>query len=316
MMKSIDAEQVHRICEFSRLIDRLAQLHQQPTDEMRDLLLTQPAAAASPEMNNSFFIRAAWQHDRVMGAKIISIIPANSATNLPVIQAVYVLLDGQNGLPLAAIDGTVMTYYKTAADSALGARYLARQAVATMLMVGAGAMAPYLIKAHRAVRPSISRILLWNRTTRGAVDLAERLNNGEIEVEAVENLANAVKQADLICCATRTTAPLIKGQWLRAGTHVDLVGAFTPDMREVDDQAIRRSRLFVNSRLTTIGEIGELMIPIKNGVINADDVLADHYDLCQNKHPGRTSDQEITVFKNGGGGHIDLMTARFIYEHS
>ena len=312
-MKSIDAEQVHRICEFSRLIDGLSQLHQQPTEEMRDLLLTQPTAA---ESDNSFFIRAAWQHDRAMGAKIISIIPANSANDLPAIQAVYVLLDGKNGLPLAAIDGTVMTYYKTAADSALGARYLARQEVETMLMVGAGDMAPYLIDAHQAVRPSIRKILLWNRTTRGAFELAGRLKTGKIQVEVIENLAAAVKQADLICCATRTTEPLIKGQWLRAGTHVDLVGAFTPDMREADDQTIRRSRLFVNSRLTTIGEIGELMIPIKNGVISEADVLADHYDLCRNKHPGRTSDQEITVFKNGGGGHVDLMTARFIYEQS
>ncbi len=315
-MKSINAEQVHRICEFSKLIDGLAKLHQQPADETRDLLLTQPTAAESPEMNNSFFIRAAWQHDHAMGAKIISIIPANSANNLPVIQAVYVLLDGQNGLPLAAIDGTVMTYYKTAADSALGARYLARHEVETMLMVGAGDMAPYLIDAHQAVRPSIRKILLWNRTIRGAFELAGRIKTDKIQVEVSENLSTAVRQADLICCATRTTEPLIKGQWLRAGTHVDLVGAFTPDMREADDQTIRRSRLFVNSRLTTISDIGELMIPIKNGVISEADVLADHYDLCQNKHPGRTSDQEITVFKNGGGGHMDLMAARFIYEQS
>lgn len=319
-MRLIDAEQVHRICQFPQLIERLAQLHQQPTDEMQDLLLTQPT---TNEADNSLFIRAAWQHGRAMGAKIISIMPANSIkAALPATHAVYVLLDGDNGQPLAVIDGTVMTHYKTAADSALGARYLARQDVQTMLMVGSGGIAPYLIKAHQTVRPSIKKILLWNRTTSKAEQLAKDLpqsqeyQESQVEVEVVEDLSAAVQQADLICCATRTTTPLIKGQWLRPGVHVDLVGAFTATMREADDLAIQRSMLFVNSRLTTIGEIGELIIPMKNGTISEADVLADYYDLCQGTHPGRVGDDDITILKNGGGGHMDLMTARFIYEQS
>ena len=171
-------------------------------------------------------------------------------------------------------------------------------------------MAPYLIEAHCTVHPQIEEIRIWNRSVGRRDALLDEINNGR-HAEAAEDLAEAVAWADLVCCATMASEPLIQGQWLRPGTHLDLVGAFRKDMREADDEALRRAQVFVDSRKTTIGEIGELVIPMEAGVISEEDVLGDLYDLCANK-TGRQNPKDITLFKNGGGGHLDLMTARHI----
>ncbi len=194
----------------------------------------------------------------------------------------------------------------------MGASYLARDTVRSMLMVGAGGMAPHLIAAHCAARPSITSVHIWNRTPSRAERVASDIHLEGVSVDCVQDLEPSVRQADLISCATMSKQPLVKGAWLKPGAHLDLVGAFTPDMREADDEAVDVGTLFVDSRQTTIDEIGELIIPIRNGTISESDVVADLYDLCRGKHPGRTSDSEITVFKNGGGGHLDLMTTRFL----
>ena len=178
-------------------------------------------------------------------------------------------------------------------------------------MVGAGGLAPQLVRAHLAARPSINSVRIWNRSADRRDALVQVLAD-EIDTAPVDDLAQAVAAADIVSCATMTTLPLIHGAWLQPGTHLDLVGAFTPDMREADDEAIRRARIFVDSRQTTVGEIGELMIPIAHGVITENDVLADHYQLCHGT-AGRTASDQITLFKNGGGGHLDLMTARHVF---
>ena len=171
-------------------------------------------------------------------------------------------------------------------------------------------MAPHLIEAHCTVHPQIEEIRIWNRSVGRRDALLDEINNGR-QAEAADDLAEAVARADLVCCATMTSEPLIQGEWLRPGTHLDLVGAFRKDMREADDEALRRAQVFVDSRKTTIGEIGELVIPMEAGVISEEDVLGDLYDLCANK-TGRQDPKDITLFKNGGGGHLDLMTARHI----
>ncbi|MBT8249962.1 MAG: hypothetical protein KJN81_06835 [Acidimicrobiia bacterium] len=257
-------------------------------------------------------IRAAWQSGQALGVKLATIFPGN--TELPSVHGVYVLFDGSNGSPVAIIDGTWLTWFKTSCDSALAADYLARSDAGHMLMVGAGAMAPHLIKAHLSVRPSIKDVVIWNRTPERASELASALaaELDGVSVSAVTDLESAVGEADVISSATMTVDPLIYGDWLQPGTHLDLVGAYTPGMREADDVAIARTRVFVDSRDTTIGEIGELIDPIANGTITEADVLADLYQLCQGSLAGRTSDDEITLFKNGGGGHLDLMTAQFV----
>jgi ornithine cyclodeaminase len=241
------------------------------------------------------------------------VFPDNPTTNgLPSVQAVVVLFDGATGQPLALIDGTELTYRKTAADSALGSRFLSRPDSRTMLMVGAGGLAPHLIAAHRAVRPSIERVVVWNRTRAKA----ERLVDDGIAGDVADDLAVAVAAADIVCTATLTKEPLVRGEWLRAGAHVDCVGAYLPDHREIDDEAVRRAEIFVDSRLATLSEGGDLVIPIAAGVIAPSDVRADLYELSQGVHAGRAPEdfETITLFENCGGGHLDLMVARHLFQ--
>jgi ornithine cyclodeaminase len=224
------------------------------------------------------------------------------------VQAVYLLFDGTNGAPLALIDGTELTYRKTAADSALGSRLLSRRDASTLLMVGAGGLAPHLVAAHRAVRPSIERVLLWNRTRARAEASA-----ADLGAEVIDDLGTAVPQADIVCTATMTAEPLIEGRWLRPGAHLDLVGAFLPDHREVDDEAVLRAQLYVDTREVTSVEDGDLAIPLAAGTITLADIRADLYELCRGDLAVDRGPDTITLFENGGGGHLDLMTAEHLW---
>jgi ornithine cyclodeaminase len=315
-MRFFDAEQVHSACAYRDLVAALKRYHQSDIDEVGDQLLSQPAAAGGEDI---MFLRSAWQRGQALGTKVITGCWNNPSTNgLPAVHAIYCLFSGEDGRPLAVLDGTALTLRKTAADSALGASYLARDDVGTMLMVGAGAMAPHLIMAHAAMRPSITEVAVWNRSPEKAEavisDLEGRQAAPGLAFKVAKDLESAVRRADLVCTATRTEEPIIKGAWLKPGAHLDLVGAYKKEMREADDEAIRIASIFVNSRTSTIEDIGEIAIPIATGVIAEQDILADHVDLARGLHPGRTSSDEITLFKNGGGGHLDLMTARFVAE--
>jgi ornithine cyclodeaminase len=241
--------------------------------------------------------------------------PANLADGtLPAVQAVCVLFDGSNGKPLAVMDGTEITHWRTAADSALGAKYLAGPGPNTLLVVGAGEMAAWLVRAHRTVRPSLSRVLIWNRTMARAEGLAARLQQEGIDAETVGDLDSAVGQADLITTCTRSHQPLIKGKYLRPGVHLDLVGGYTPQTREADDEAARLARVFVDRRESAFDGVGDILQPIANGAIKATDVLGDLYDLAAGTVAGRLRSQDITFFKNAGGGHLDLMTCEAIFQ--
>ena len=244
-----------------------------------------------------------------MGTKIVTVMPMNpkGSSGLPTGQAAYVLCDGENGRPLALIDGTALSHFKTAADSALGAKLLAREDAKTLLMVGAGALAPYMIQAHRSVRPSINRVLIWNRTRQKAENLAP-ICGGEV----AHDFQEAVGLADIICCATASTNPIVMGNWLKPGVHLDLVGGFTPDMRECDDVAVRRCRLFVDSWMFGVDQPGDIADPLRRGVITKDKIEGDLFDLCRPNVKIHRRNEDLTLFKNGGGGHLDLFTALFI----
>ena len=308
-MNIVDAAEMQAIASYSDLVDWLREGHLEAVDAMDDLMLTQPA---SKEGDDTLLVRAAWQRGKTIGIKLITIFPGNTAgADVPAIQAIYVLFDGGDGRPLASLDGTELTYWKTAADSALGTRLLAREDCESLLMVGAGAQAPYLIRAHCAVRPSIRRVTIWNRTTAKGEALADSRPVEGVEFGSVTDLKTAAGAADLICCATASEAPLVLGAWLRPGQHLDLVGGFKPAMRETDDEALDRSRVFVDARETTVEVCGDLCKPIAAGTFSPDNVEGDLFDLCRKGLARERETEDITLFKNGGGGHLDLMTASY-----
>jgi ornithine cyclodeaminase/alanine dehydrogenase-like protein (mu-crystallin family) len=301
----LDGDDVARLLPYADLVDALAAGHRGEPALTRRVVFGPDGSA------DTFLGLPAWLPGEAIGTKLVTVFPANPTAGRPSVQALYVLFDGATGGPLALIDGTELTYRKTAADSALGARFLARDDATTLLMVGAGGLAKHLIAAHRAVRPSLERVLVWNRTRSKAEAVA-----ADVGATVVDSLASAVADADVISTATMAAEPLVEGRWLRPGTHLDLVGAFQPDHREVDDDVVVRAELYVDHRDATLTEDGDLVIPLRAGLIRPEDVRGDLYELCRGDVPGRTDPDAITLFENGGGGHLDLMTAWFLWRRA
>ncbi|WP_428603643.1 ornithine cyclodeaminase family protein [Sedimenticola sp.] len=264
---------------------------------------------------NTLLNRAAWIEQLGIAVKTATIFPGNGEQQppLPSVNTLVTLFDDQTGVPRALLDGAMVTKWKTATDSVLGAQLLARPDSERLLIVGAGTVARSLVSAYSALFPGLKRIQIWNRTDDKAAALADELTGPAIPVNAVSDLAGAVSEADIVSTATLSQEPILRGDWVTPGTHVDLIGAFRPDMREADDVLLLKSELFVDARETTLEHIGELCIPLQRGVIDASFVRGDLYDLC-NGGPGRSSDQSITLYKNGGGAHLDLMTADYLLQ--
>ena len=250
--------------------------------------------------------RAAWIDGLGLAVKSATVFPGNAAGGLSNINGAVSVFSDQNGTLEALIDFHLVTKWKTAGDSLLSARKLARPDSKYILIVGAGTVARSMLQAYAAAFPEAT-FAVWSRT----VSSAEALATDNVRV--APDLPTAVAAADIVCCATMSTEPVVKGDWISPGTHLDLIGAYRPDMREVDDDALQKARLFVDSRATTIGHIGEVMIPLASGAITEADIQADFYDLSSGGF-ARTYDDEITVGKNGGGAHLDLMTCRYILD--
>lgn len=249
-----------------------------------------------------------------VGTKLVSVYPGNGARNLPAIYGSYVLCNGETGAPLAILDGTALTVWRTAAASALASRHLSRKDASRMVMVGAGALAPHLIRAHASVRP-IRHVAIWNRSREKAAALAEGLSSAVagVSVTVATDLQAAVEEADIVSCATISTNPIVSGDWLRPGAHLDLVGGFTPNMREADDAAVRRASLFVDTRNGGLHEAGDIVDPLRRGVIAESDVKADLFDLTRGAHAGRATPEEITLFKSVGTALEDLAAAMLVW---
>jgi len=239
------------------------------------------------------------------------VFPRNRERGLGSVAALYVLMDGATGHPRALIDGEALTLRRTGAASALAARYLARRDARRLLVIGTGALAPTMAEAHCAVR-SIERVAVWGRQPARAVAMAAQLASRGLPACAVDDLDRALGEADIVTCATTASAPIVHGAKLRPGTHVDLVGAFTPRMRETDDEAVRRARVFVDTFAGALKEAGDLVQPLDAGAIERAHVLAELADLCAGRHPGRTRDDEITLFKSVGTALEDLCAARLV----
>lgn len=258
-------------------------------------------------------IMPAWAKDAggFLGVKLVNVFPGNAARSLPSVLGAYILMSGDTGAPLAVLDGTRLTLWRTAATSALAARYLSRAEAQTHLMVGAGALAPFFIKAHRAVRP-IRRSIIWNKTRANAGKVAANLAGEGIAVEVADDLEAATRAADIISTATLSTEPLVRGEWLKPGAHLDCVGAFTPAMRETDDECITRARLFCDTRGGALKEGGDLVQPIRAGVVPESRVEADLFDLARGLVRVTRAPGDITLYKSTGGAVFDLAAAALV----
>ena len=307
-MLLVDAEAVHRLLDYPSLVEALRQAHRGPVPKSEHLVQDEPENG-----DNKFVALVGWQKDVLIAVKLVGVFPCNHALvpPQPSVQGIVAVFDATTGKPRLICDGAAITFRKTAADSALGASFLARHDAEVLLVVGAGGMARHVIDSHFSVRPSLKRVLIWNRTHDRASALAASYSNAAFTVEPVHDIDSAVASADIVSCVTMATAPLVRGNLLKPGAHLDLIGAYLPDMRETDDDAIARGSVFVDTR-NGMQNAGDLLQPVIRGVIGWDAVCADLFDLCLGRHPGRTTPEEITVFKNVGGGHLDLFTVQHL----
>jgi ornithine cyclodeaminase/alanine dehydrogenase-like protein (mu-crystallin family) len=256
----------------------------------------------------------AWTVGGYLGVKVANVFPGNAAIGLPSVSSTYMLYRATTGQPLAVIDGGELTSRRTAASSALAARYLARQDAQRLLIVGTGQVASHLAYAHASVLP-IRKVDVWGRTEAKVEAIVQRLRADGFDAAAVTGLEAAVNRADVVSCATLSLEPLISGKWLSSGTHLDLIGGFTPSMREADDDAVRRSSVFVDTREGATLEAGDIVVPLRNGTLTPAMVLGDLSDLVRGVHRGRSGADEITMFKSVGAAMEDLASAIAVYEH-
>ncbi|MEC8710578.1 MAG: ornithine cyclodeaminase family protein [Pseudomonadota bacterium] len=261
-----------------------------------------------------------WQVDGDLGIKMVTVNTGNPAKGLPMVQGVYLFLDATTGKVRGILEAEMITVKRTAAASALASSYLSRSDASRLLIVGAGALARHFIDAHRAVRP-ISDVLVWNRTPKRAEELVAnyRLQDDASALNSIgvtDDLAAAVSGADIVTCITASSKPVIFGDWVREGTHIDLVGAFSPDSRESDDALVQKARIFVDTRTGALAEAGDLIIPMNKGLISEEDVAADLFDLTQGERDGRRFYEQITLFKNCGSAIEDLVAARLAYQRT
>ncbi|MDQ0458470.1 ornithine cyclodeaminase family protein [Rhizobium paknamense] len=261
----------------------------------------------------TLLLMPAWVPGGYCGVKLVSVYPDNHLSGLPAVQGSYLLTSGQTGETLALINGNALTARRTAAASALAARYLAREDASRLLMVGTGRLSLNVIEAHAKVR-SIREVSIWGRNTANAEKTAEQARELGFDAIAVTDLEKAARQADIISCATLATEPLIKGEWLQPGSHLDLIGGFKPSMREADDRAIARARVFVDTRAGAMSEAGDIVQPLQNGSLKPEAICGELAELVGARVPGRRRPDEITFFKSVGAALEDLAGAILAYE--
>lgn len=318
-MRTIDAATIDRVLTRADMVEALRAGFRE--DVVTPVRHHHPLVRGG-EADGMLLLMPAWSDttagiadDAVMGVKLVSVIPGNAARGTASVVGAYVLMSGLTGEPLAVLDGTRLTLWRTAAASALAADFLARRDAETLVMVGAGALAEHLVEAHTAARP-IRRVLIWNRTADKAAAMAASFAGRAFTAEAVTDLDAALAEADIVSAATMSNDPIIRGDALKPGAHIDLVGGYTPAMREADDRAVARARVYVDTRAGALKEAGDITQPIANGVLKAEDVAGDLADLCRGRASGRGSAEEITLFKSVGTALEDLVAARLVWRRS
>ncbi|CAP43169.1 bifunctional Delta(1)-pyrroline-2-carboxylate/Delta(1)-piperideine-2-carboxylate reductase [Bordetella petrii] len=307
-MLFIDTEQTRRVLAFPAVIEALrAAFRDGASVPPRHVHIIESGGAQGTSL-----IMPAWNEHGYFGVKVINIFPQNTRQGLPGLHAVYTLYSARTGVPLAQVDGDVVTVFRTAGAAALGASYLARQDARVLLIVGSGRIAGLLAPAMRAVRP-IERVLVWNVRPAGAQSLAESLARQGFDAQAVDSLESAVRQADIVSCATLSTEPLVRGDWLRPGTHLDLIGSFRPDMKETDPACFAGAEVYVDTDEAPT-KAGDLLAAFQAGVLAPQDIRGTLTGLITGRAPGRRDDSEVTVFKAVGSALEDLTLAAMVYE--
>ena len=268
----------------------------------------------NPEVNtdSTLLLMPAWNPGAHAGVKIVTVSPENRQFDIPSIQGTYIYLDATTGALKAILEAKSLTAKRTAATSALASSFLSKKNASLLLMIGTGALSKNLIKAHAAVRP-IQQVFVWGRNFEKAQQIAQELEKEKFSVVPIKNIKEKISEVDIISCATLSKTPLVFGNYLRAGQHIDLVGAYNPAMRESDDKTILKSSVFVDSFEGGIKESGDIVIPLQKGIIKKSDIKADLFDLCEGKHIGRKNDSEITLFKSVGHALEDLVAANYYY---
>ena len=300
-----DAESVHRLLPYEELIPALLEMHEGEMPVGDGVYTNDPEGTG-----NMFVTLPGWLGGRLIVVKMVGVFPANRDRDPPMgsVLGAVAAFDAETGAPVFVADGEAMTYRKTAAISGLGTALLAPPKPRKLLIVGAGGLGPHVAMAHIAARPSLSRVQIWNRTAPRAEALAADLRAQGIRTEATQDLDAAVAEADVISCVTMSRKPLVKGALLKPGAHVDLVGAYLPDMREADDDTMRRGTVFTCCDRGR-DEVGELTLPVATGALSWDDIRGDAFGIVQGRDTGRSSENEITVYKNIGGAHQDVFTS-------
>ena len=308
-MLVIDAVRTRASLSFDRLIPALREAFIRGAETPLRHRHDQPQPDGSTA---ALLLMPAWRRGGYTGVKLVTVFPGNSARSLPAVSSSYLLCDGETGRHLALIDGTEITGRRTAAASALAGSFLARPDASRLLVVGAGHVAGLMPAAYAAVRP-IREVRVWNVRPARAERLAASLREEGFDATPAADLAAAVAEADIISCATLSRDALVQGEWLRPGAHVDLIGGFTPVMREVDDDAIRRARVFIDTD-AALAEAGDLIQPLASGALRREDICGDLAQLCRGDLGGRRSASEITLFKSVGSALEDLAAAALAYE--
>lgn len=310
-MRVLDAKDVAAALPYDQLIQALDKAFASDVRAPRRAHHDVPVPGGN---DGTLLLMPAWQPGQGMGVKIATVFPDNASHNYPAVFASYFLMSAATGLPIAVLDGTELTVRRTAAASALASSYLSRTDSTRLLMVGTGNLAPHLITAHAAARP-IRDVCVWGRRAEAAAELTDQFGDSSLNVTVAENLEAAVAEADIISCATLATEPLIMGSWLKAGQHLDLVGAFKPGMHEADTSAVCRANVYVDSRAGALVEAGEIVLAIESGAIHAADICAELSQLADGSASGRVDIDAITLFKSVGTALEDLAAAELAMQN-
>lgn len=306
-MRVITEEEVAKFIDYATLINELKKAF--ITDIKVPPRIHQDFENPKEEVDSTLLLMPSWQASEELGIKVLTVSPNNAKYNLPGINAVYLLFDAHKGGLKAVIEAKKLTSMRTAATSALASSYLSREDAKVMLMIGTGALSEELIRAHATVR-KLEKIYIWGRDKEKALKIVKKLQV-EFNIQAVDSIEEKIAEADIVSCATLSNDALVLGKFIKAGQHYDLVGSFKPNMREADDALISKVSIFIDSEMAK-KESGDIKIPLESGVISEDSIKADLFELTREEKKGRTSKEQITLFKSVGHALEDFAAARLV----